>query len=781
VVDGLYRLTLNPEKQFAARNLTVEAEDLSIHLVDGSVFVAEADGVPTAAVLRGRGRLRFHPAPAAERTQVKIFSGADALDTDFEAAFIRLSPGDFQTRFDAAALSPRAVDKREWAKADAMFREHVDLSYALDLNELSPDTWSLTPTLGDFLAEVRTRRFGTLTYARSIGEAEDVTLFDRRNRKNIAVYASKSRLAVRGPFYDEDDHADYDVLDYNVTAAFSPDRDWIDGRARMTMRVRSHSMATVSIKLAETLTVRSLVSEELGRLMHLRVRGQNTIVVSLPTTLAKNDTLTVTAIYSGRLPSQALEREAIDLQEGRTFGQDEVVVPPEPRFIYSSRSYWYPQAPVSDYVTAKMQLTVPAGYGIVASGEDEANPQVEAGGARRFSFVASRPVRYLACVISRLNRVQSASIALPPAAGTAYSGAADRGPDATLPAHVGEPFDRVVLSIDTNPRQQARGRELSGRLSELVKFYGAFVGDVPYPTFTLALTESQLPGGHSPAYFAVLNQPLSSTPFAWRNDPASFDGFNDFYLAHEVAHQWWGQAVGWKNYHEQWISESFAQYFATLYAEQTRGPELLSSILRHMRRWAMNSSKQGPVHLGYRLGHIQSDGRIFRALVYNKGAMALHMLRRLIGDEAFFRGLKHFYWSSRFRKAGTDDVRKSFEAASGRSLERFFDRWIFESALPTVRWSTQVEKAGAGASTAPTIETADDRRPTGEVLVVKLDQGETVFDIPVTVTIHYTDGHSTNVVVPLTERSAERRIALTGAFRSAEINHDNAALAEFTR
>ena len=99
------------------------------------------------------------------------------------------------------------------------------------------------------------------------------------------------------------------------------------------------------------------------------------------------------------------------------------------------------------------------------------------------------------------------------------------------------------------------------------------MADAPYESFTLALTESDLPGGHSPAYFAMLNQPLPQSPFVWTNDPVSFQSYPSFFIAHELAHQWWGQAVGWKNYHEQWLSEGFAQYFAALYAERERGPE----------------------------------------------------------------------------------------------------------------------------------------------------------------------------------------------------------------
>ncbi len=110
-----------------------------------------------------------------------------------------------------------------------------------------------------------------------------------------------------------------------------------------------------------------------------------------------------------------------------------------------------------------------------------------------------------------------------------------------------------------------------------------------------------------------------------------------------------------------------------------------------MARWTVDRSDQGPVYLGYRLGHIRNDGRVFRALVYNKGAITLHMLRRLIGDDAFFRGLRRFYATWRFRKAGTEDVKAAFEAESGRDLDRYFDRWIYGSSLPRLKFSYTTE------------------------------------------------------------------------------------------
>src|SRR5207245_8166196 len=130
--------------------------------------------------------------------------------------------------------------------------------------------------------------------------------------------------------------------------------------------------------------------------------------------------------------------------------------------------------------------------------------------------------------------------------------------------------------------------------------------------------------------------------------------------------------------------------------QHLRGDDLFASVLRQLRRWGIEESKQGPVYLGYRLGHIKGESKVFRALVYNKGAAVLHMLRRLVGDDAFFRGLRRFYRTSRFKKVGTEDFRIAMEAETDRSLERFFDRWIYGSTLPRLKFAYRVEAGATG-------------------------------------------------------------------------------------
>ena len=732
-VAGLYKLTLSRTKQYELRNFSVQAADLTLRMPSGSAFVAETPEGVTAVVLLGRGTMRFAPPEAAERIQVRIFSGDEVLETPFDAAFIRVRPEAFEEKFLGDTFVEAPVVPRELEKADEVFEEYVGRTLQINLTDLSPGRWSITPQSGDFIAEVRTREFDTLTYTRSLNDAEDVTLFDRRRRRNISVYASAEKLAARGRYYNEDDLVDYDILAHDLETTIIPEKETVEGNARIKLKIRAGAVGTINLRLAEELVVSGVYSPNHGRLLHLRVVNQNSLIVSLPGTLTRGAEVWLNIRYSGRMPPQELEREAISVSQQDL--RDSIILPPEPRYIYSNRTYWYPQSVVSDYATVRMKITVPAEYDVIATGMpvgEPAPPPGVAEGPRRhvFVFETSKPVRYLACVISRLRQVESRRIT------------------------IGGAGEDVVMNVLANPRQVGRARQLAERAGEIFSFYASLIGDAPYPSFTLGVTERETPGGHSPAYFAVVDQPQQAG-MTWRNDPVNFDSYPSFFVAHEIAHQWWGQAVGWQNYHEQWLSEGFAQYFAVLYAEEKLASGIVHNVLRQMRQTAIRESPDGPISLGYRLGHIKGEPKVFRSIVYNKSAMVLHMLRRLIGDDAFFDGVRHFYSELKYRKAGTDDLIAAMEKASERDLSTFFDAWIFGAALPEAKFSYRV---------------------VGNTAVLRLEQSGLPIEFPMSVRLTYRSGREQTIVMTARDKVSEHTVELVERLRSADANFDHGSL-----
>jgi len=174
----------------------------------------------------------------------------------------------------------------------------------------------------------------------------------------------------------------------------------------------------------------------------------------------------------------------------------------------------------------------------------------------------------------------------------------------------------------------------------------------------------------------------------------------------------------------------------------------------------MDTTDQGPISLGYRLGHIRSESRVFRALVYNKSAAVLHMLRRLVGDDVFFRGIRRFYREARFRKVGTQDFRAAMEKESGKPLERFFDRWIYGSTLPKLKVSHRVE---------------------GNDVVLHVEQVGEIFDVPLTLTLQYADRKPVDVLVPVTDRTVDHRTPLEGVLRGVDVSKDDGTMAEIVK
>jgi hypothetical protein len=660
-IDGLVHLSLAPSA-WRARGVSLRLEDFELRMEDGTLYSTPEEVGPTAFAFVGRGRVRFSPAPAAEREQLRQFSGATSIDREVGWAFVRLHPADFRRAVDTGRLEAEAASGARRERAEHVWRERAERSFIIDA-PLPRSPWWLMPSPGDAVVDFPWGRKRVLTYAVSSGEAEDVNLFDRDRRLQICTYPSGGRA----PRYSEDDRRAVDVLENDITARFDPEK--FEVQATHTMRARLLApTGTLRLRLHDDFHVSSVTSEEGGSLLFFRVRDQSSLVVSLGPLATRGGPFTLTTRYTGRHDPVPVDQEIAQVSPPPTLHMAEEGLVDRPPLVYSNRTAWYPRPAGEDFATARAGFDVPEGW-LGVTGGALVSIRTE-GGRTRAEYRLDQPGKFVTALVGRLADVglrQEGEQAV-----RGYAGSRTRG--------------------ETLAQMQA--------LQEMLAFYAEKFGPSPYPTLGLVVAEGETPGGHSPPGLVYLQRrPPVLSSRSLPDDPANFSDLPGFFLAHEAAHQWWGQGTAPANYRERWLSEAWAQYAAALWLRERVGEGAFRSMMDRMARWAQRHDAAGPIHLGQRLGHLKQDPRIFRAVVYDKGAWVLHMLRGLVGDEAFFGGVHAFLQRFRYAKAGTEDFRAALEEASGRDLRPYFESWIYGTGLPTLVWSARTDKAAAGFRT----------------------------------------------------------------------------------
>jgi aminopeptidase N len=154
-------------------------------------------------------------------------------------------------------------------------------------------------------------------------------------------------------------------------------------------------------------------------------------------------------------------------------------------------------------------------------------------------------------------------------------------------------------------------------------------------------------------------------------------------VVHEVAHQWWGNAVTESDWDDVWLSEGFATYFTHLFTEQFGGRDAFVKEMKDDIPVILETQSEHP---GVPIVHsnLSDMSKVLNALVYRKGGWTLHMLRGIIGTETFWSGIREYYRRYRDRNASTADFRQVMEQASGQQLSWFFDQWLNRAGIPEV-------------------------------------------------------------------------------------------------
>jgi len=159
------------------------------------------------------------------------------------------------------------------------------------------------------------------------------------------------------------------------------------------------------------------------------------------------------------------------------------------------------------------------------------------------------------------------------------------------------------------------------------------------------------------------------------NARARVDESAESLIAHEMAHQWWGDVVTCNDWRHLWLNESFASYFDPLYFEHAYGKDEFLHIMQQAQQAGINTDKS----LGRK--PIVSVGS-YGSNIYPRGASVLNMLRFVLGDELFWKSINHYITKYQFQTVVTDDFKKSIEEATGQNLYWFFDQWIYKAGYP---------------------------------------------------------------------------------------------------
>ena len=230
------------------------------------------------------------------------------------------------------------------------------------------------------------------------------------------------------------------------------------------------------------------------------------------------------------------------------------------------------------------------------------------------------------------------------------------------------------------PQDRDQGfADFGGPTQRALRFYGSWVG--PYAYEKLANIESVAAGGGMEAASAIgYTERLIGAPRA-----------NEV-IVHEIAHQWFGNAVTERDWNDVWLSEGFATYFTLLFTEYDAGRDAFVAGLKKSKATVLDYDAKHP---GYRVVHanLTDMTQVTSSQTYQKGSWTLHMLRGIVGTDTFWRGIREYYRRFFNGNASTDDFRQVMEEVSGQELAWFFNQWLTRSGSPVVAGAWQYDRA----------------------------------------------------------------------------------------
>jgi aminopeptidase N len=443
-----------------------------------------------------------------------------------------------------------------------------------------------------------------------------------------------------------------DVEHYRFALTLSDSSDSIAGVATVRMRLLAAGLRTVALDLSNATPARAGKGMQVSAVL---VAGKplafahaaDRLVMTLDRPSEAGQLVEFEVHYAG-IPATGLLIKSTN-DGDRTFFSDDWP---------DKAKNWLPVIDhIADKATMEMDVTAPAHYQVVSNGlriEETDLP----GSLRRTVWRESVPIAPWVYVLG--------------VARFAVQHVAD---------YRGIPLETWVFAKD----RDAGFHDFAVPVKDALAFYSEWIG--PYSYEKLANIQSNSVSGGMEAASAILYSEGSVTgtrSVRWRN-----------VVIHEIAHQWFGDAVTESDWNDVWLSEGFATYFTLLFIEHAYGRDEFATGLAASRKTVVDFTAKNPV---YRVVHenLTDMAQVTSSMTYQKGAWTLHMLRKRLGDDRFWAGIRDYYARHRDGNASTADFRDAMERASGETLSAFFDQWLYRGGIPVIegtwRWDAAAKQ-----------------------------------------------------------------------------------------
>jgi aminopeptidase N len=415
-----------------------------------------------------------------------------------------------------------------------------------------------------------------------------------------------------------------DVLHYDISVELKDGSDSITGTTRIQILMRNDSVPDMWLDLAD-MHVDKLLADGVVRPFTYR---EGRLSFDFERIASRDEIMIVDVQYHGK-PASAM------IIGKNQYGRRVVFTDNWPDRAH----HWFPSIDhPSDKATADITVIAPGKYDVVSNGRlvrTESLPD----GRKRTCWRESKaiPTYCMAIGVAEFSMQRQADL------------------------------DIVPLDWYSYPQDAKAAALKFRRTAEALRYFSTLIG--PYPYEKLAQVQSTIPlGGMENASAIFYPESLFRMPES------------EYPVIHEIAHQWFGDSITESDWDHFWLSEGFATYFDALFYEHLQGSDRLK---RTMAACAKKLDDYKPARTTPIIDPSETDPlKKLNPVNYEKGAWILHMLRGLLGDDAFFKGIRHYYRMYSGGNARSEDFQKAMESATGVSLSTFFRQWLYQPGWP---------------------------------------------------------------------------------------------------